>query len=286
MEYNEAYLIVNECIQNFLANTDSNLKEPLKYVLESSGKRLRACLCLSVMHSLSSEPSIFPMCLVPEFIHTASLIIDDLPSFDNALMRRGIECVHIKYSESIAYMTALSLITESVLYIHSKLPYFKTVYPAEEAYERCLAQVHSIAYNLSSKRAISGQINSLNTNLDSKLLLETLENKTSTFFEIALVLGWISGAGDLDKLGLIKKLAKHLGLCYQIYDDFLDYESDLRTRTQNYVIETDRLTAYTRFYKSVTIVENLINDLELSSPMFTHFLVMMKNILENNLCIQ
>jgi geranylgeranyl diphosphate synthase type II len=92
---------VNERLHAFLANENpllDTLHEAISYSLHSGGKRIRPLFCLSVgeLFGLSREKLTSIACAV-EMIHTASLIMDDLPHMDDAKLRRGKPANHVVY---------------------------------------------------------------------------------------------------------------------------------------------------------------------------------------------
>jgi geranylgeranyl pyrophosphate synthase len=90
------------------------LVEAMKYAVLSGGKRLRPALCIAAFLYSGGSSSDFkralPASVACEFIHTASLILDDLPCMDDDVLRRGHPTVHVVYGESTAMMVASSLV--------------------------------------------------------------------------------------------------------------------------------------------------------------------------------
>ena len=290
MNYPDCKELVNKIIEDYLVNTqyDTRMNSGMQYVLDS-GKRLRPALTLAVLEKLqpTSWSDFRQVCLVPEFIHTSSLVIDDLPAFDNALHRRGKKCIHLAKGEGLAYLLSFNLVIEAMLIIHDQLPHLKKVYPTEEAYKQYEEQIHNIITNISGKKALGGQLlSTFHTTGDINLLdiknktlpklsceeiCDILYKKTSSFFQISLVLGWIVGQGDMDKIKDVEHLADLLGLCYQIYDDFMDYHEDVSESdhfSHNYVFHRGIDTAYEEYLGYQEELTKSIIELDLSCPMF------------------
>ena len=92
------------------SDSPSELRDAVKYALFGGGKRVRPTLCfLSGKFLGLSEERILPYALAIEFIHTYSLIHDDLPCMDNDDYRRGKPTVHKKFGESIALLAGDNL---------------------------------------------------------------------------------------------------------------------------------------------------------------------------------
>ena len=292
MNYPECKELVNKIINDYLANTrcDKRICSGMQYILDG-GKRLRAVLTLAILEKLQPHTwsDFKQVCLVPEFIHSSSLVIDDLPAFDNALQRRGKKCVHLAKGEGLAYLLTFNLVTEAVLIIHNQLPHLKKAYPAEEAYKQYEEQIHNIITNISGQKALGGQLlSTFHTSGDTNLremkngrppklsreeICDILYKKTSSFFEISLVIGWIVGHGDMDKIKDVQHMAELLGLCYQIYDDFVDYHEDVSESdhfSHNYVYHRGIDTAYKEYFEYQEKMTEKITELGLSCPMFDY----------------
>jgi geranylgeranyl diphosphate synthase type II len=90
------------------------LTDAMAYSLLAGGKRLRPVLTVLTARILGADPAaaLDPACAV-EMIHTASLILDDLPCMDNALLRRGRPANHRVFGEDVANLAAVSLLSEA-----------------------------------------------------------------------------------------------------------------------------------------------------------------------------
>ncbi|RDW16479.1 geranyl transferase [Oceanobacillus arenosus] len=215
-------------INDFLpiSNTDSVslINEPIidaaNYSLSSNGKRLRPIVTwfMGVNNYGLDKTAILPLLRSLEYMHTASLIYDDLPAQDNADLRRGNQTLHQAYNIATAELTGLFL-TQKAVEEQASLEKFdaKTVlqlihYSAGVTAEMCRGQ----AMDLKTK----GEI----------LTLEQLNQmcfyKTGLGFEAALILPAIlAGVDDVEKQ-LLTKFARHAGIAFQIKDDLLDVEGD------------------------------------------------------------
>ena len=95
-----------------VVDAGSNLTPAVKYVVCAPGKRLRPLLCLMSAQCLGGklEHAIDPACAI-EMVHTASLIVDDLPCMDDAEMRRGQVSCHQKYGHANTILVAFELLS-------------------------------------------------------------------------------------------------------------------------------------------------------------------------------
>ncbi|MFB5677388.1 polyprenyl synthetase family protein [Paenibacillus terreus] len=203
------------------------MKEPLidaaNYSLNGDGKRLRPILTwvMGVRQYRLDAAAIMPLLRSLEYMHTASLIFDDLPTQDNASVRRGRPTLHEVHDSSTAELTGLLLIQRATQEQASlSLEQFdpKTVlalmrYSAQKAEDLCMGQM----MDLNSK----GQA----------LTLEQLNTlcfyKTGIAFEACLVMPAILAKAPEEEVDALKKFAYHTGIAFQIKDDLLDLEGDV-----------------------------------------------------------
>jgi len=106
---------VDAALQRLLPAADATPKsihEAMRYSVFAGGKRIRPILCLESARIFSTEiePALEPACAI-EFIHTYSLIHDDLPALDNDDLRRGKPTCHKKFGEAIAILAGDALLT-------------------------------------------------------------------------------------------------------------------------------------------------------------------------------
>ncbi|MBO0992065.1 polyprenyl synthetase family protein [Bacillus sp. SD088] len=203
---------------------DSAIKESIveacNYSLQGDGKRLRSIMTwvMAVNEYGLDQTAIMPLLKSLEYMHTASLIFDDLPSQDNASIRRGRQTVHEVYNHAIGELSGLFL-TQKAVEEQTSLEGFdpQTVlrligYSAKMTTEMCKGQ----AMDLDTK----GQ----------ELTLEELRTicfyKTGIAFEASLIMPAILAGKEEEGMAALKKFAYHAGLAFQIKDDLLDVEGD------------------------------------------------------------
>ena len=201
------------------------LKEPIieaaNYSLEGDGKRLRPIMtwAMGVNGYGLKSTAIIPLLKSLEYMHTASLIFDDLPSQDNASIRRGHPTLHQAYNISTAELTGLFL-TQRAVREQASLNQFdsKTVlqlvhYSAQKTEEMCRGQAMDLA------------------SIGKPLTLEQLNliafYKTGIAFEASLIMPALLAQAQEKELETLKKFAYHAGIAFQIKDDLLDVEGDI-----------------------------------------------------------
>ncbi|MNI10644.1 Farnesyl diphosphate synthase [compost metagenome] len=197
-----------------------SLIEAANYSLTGDGKRIRPILTwvLGVEVYGLQAAAIEPLLRSLEFMHTASLIFDDLPSQDNAPTRRGRPTLHQVHNSATAELTGLYLIQKAIQE-QASLQAFNPVtvlalmqYSAEKAEDMCMGQ----AMDLHSK--------------GKAMTLEQLNMmcfyKTGLAFEASLVMPAILAGVQSAEIEALKKFAYHAGIAFQIKDDLLDLEGD------------------------------------------------------------
>lgn len=200
---------------------DEPLIDAANYSLQGDGKRIRPILAwmMGVKEYGLDPDSIVPLLRSLEYMHTASLIFDDLPSQDNAPTRRGRPTLHKVHNSATAELTGLYLIQKAIEE-QSTLDRFppKTVvdlvnYSSQRAAELCRGQ----AMDLHSK----------GKNLTLEQLNTMCFYKTGIAFEASLVMPAILAEINKSEIEVLKKYAYHAGVAFQIKDDLLDWEGNL-----------------------------------------------------------
>ena len=200
------------------------INEPIidaaNYMLEGNSKRLRPIITwfMGVKAYGLNSTAIQPLLKSLEYMHTASLIFDDLPSQDNASIRRGRPTLHHVYNSAIAELTGLFL-TQKAVEEQTALDQFDSQsvlqlihYSAKTTADMCRGQ----AMDLNSKGKI--------------LTLEQLNTmcfyKTGIGFEASLIMPAILAQAKEQEVEALKKFARHAGIAFQIKDDLLDVKGD------------------------------------------------------------
>ena len=189
------------------------------YTLHAPSKRVRAVLAMLAAELCGGDAArALPAACAIEMIHASSLILDDLPSMDNAPLRRGKPANHVEFGEAIATLAAFGLLNNAFSVItQSYEP------PAAAKLTALLADA------VGSQGLIGGQAADLLAT-DQQITFETLERihrgKTGALFSAAATAGALAVDGPADSIALLQAFAKNLGLAFQIIDDLLDVEGD------------------------------------------------------------
>jgi len=108
--------LIDETLKNIAARAGAPkpLAGPLRRALTSSGKRVRGVLLMAVGESTGCKAEkLADAAAAMEMIHASSLILDDLPSMDDALLRRGQTTLHREFGEDLAILSAVALLNHS-----------------------------------------------------------------------------------------------------------------------------------------------------------------------------
>ncbi|EGK8255382.1 polyprenyl synthetase family protein [Campylobacter coli] len=191
--------------------------EALAKMLKAGGKHFRAQLLLGVVQNKAPHliPNALNAALALEFIHTYSLIHDDLPAMDNADLRRGTPTLHKSYDETTAILVGDALNTEAFLLL-SNLNLKESIK---------INLIRTLAFNAGINGMILGQAIDCYFE-DKKLNLEELRflhiHKTAKLIAAALKMGCEICELDEKESDKIYQIGLKLGLIFQINDDIID----------------------------------------------------------------
>ena len=209
------------------AKIETKFNEAVEYILFSGGKRLRPVLTLLGAELVGGKSeTVVPAACAVEFIHTSSLIFDDLPCMDNADERRGKTSLHAQFGEGLAILAAIGFLNASyglVFVNHKEMP--ERAIRAHAEIVECIGAAGMVG-GQSVDLALAKEVNSKdfsNENYDT----ETIRNlKTSALMRLALRVGAILAGANHFELENLSRFAGFLGGAYQLSDDLLDLEED------------------------------------------------------------
>lgn len=195
------------------------VEQSMAYTLLAPSKRVRPVLTLlSAELCGGTRGHALPVAAAVEMVHASSLILDDLPSMDDAPLRRGMQSNHLKFGEAIAILAAFALLNRA----------FGTI---AESYDgppaSRLARLFSEA--IGPRGLVGGQAADLlatDTSITFEILERIHRGKTGALFVAAASAGALTADAEEGALGSLAAFAKNLGLAFQIIDDLLDVEGD------------------------------------------------------------
>jgi len=214
MQRFEAYLEANlPKVESF----HPHYNDAMAAMLLAGGKRFRPMLLLSVVEAY--EPLLFESSLAPalalEFLHTYSLIHDDLPAMDDAPLRRGFETLHVTYDEATAILSGDALNTEAFYHLSK----------AALRDDIKIKLVEILARDGGTYGMVLGQSIDLhfeNTPLSLEQVKVLHTNKTAKLIAASLLMGAVIVGLDKGKQEALYTFGIDLGLLFQIQDDIID----------------------------------------------------------------
>lgn len=228
--FDEYKSIINTHLTDLIADAGTEasvLGESMGYSLEVGGKRLRPTLLLAACEFAGGDiTEALPYALSVEYIHTYSLIHDDLPAMDNDDLRRGKPTNHKVYGEAMAILAGDGLLSTAAETL--------TGDPLKYANDPAKMRNHvKAAHEILSRAGATGMIAGQTADILGEELEPTAEyiryieiHKTADLIAAPVRAGlMLAGAGD-EMLERFTVYAVNTGIAFQILDDILDIEGD------------------------------------------------------------
>lgn len=201
------------------------LHDSIVYSLSAGGKRIRPVLCLASYEACGEKPDeIVPYASAIEFIHTYSLIHDDLPAMDNDDLRRGKPTNHKVFGEGMAVLAGDGLLTEAFS-LMSDLSY----HPPPVTHHALLKVMHELARASGIHGMVGGQAQDLiseNAEPDAETLSFIHTRKTAALITASVRVGGILAGCSDEALLKLTRYGSNIGLAFQVVDDILDVEGE------------------------------------------------------------
>ena len=238
--------LVDKALERYLPappRCPDRLAEAMRYSVMAGGKRLRPILTLAAAETVGGDDTAahrhaLPAACALEFIHTYSLMHDDLPAMDDDSLRRGRPTSHVVFGDALAILAGDALLTEAFGLLASE--------PASTDPDMAGRRLHCLAVVAEAAGArgmVGGQVMDLDPDVARRTaeavagrgpggasvadvtILETIHRaKTGALITAAATAGAIMGGGSPAEIEAIDGFAAHLGLAFQIVDDVLDVE--------------------------------------------------------------
>lgn len=222
-EYKE---LVDQHLMDSIPNIDNksiSLYESMKYSLTAGGKRLRPVLLLAACEFAGGNiKEAIPYACAIEYIHTYSLIHDDLPAMDNDDLRRGLPTNHKVYGDAIAILAGDGLLNCAFEAISKDMMLF---YDSPEKIRKRVNAAYEIAKGAGVRGMVAGQVSDIEAEnaIASKEMLEYIHlNKTGALIRAAIKAGLYLGNPTDSMINDLEKYSENLGIAYQIADDIMD----------------------------------------------------------------
>jgi geranylgeranyl diphosphate synthase, type II len=197
----------------------TSIHQAMRYSVFAGGKRIRPILCLEAARLFDGDAghALYPGCAI-EFIHTYSLIHDDLPALDNDDLRRGKPTSHKKFGEAMAILAGDGLLTLA----------FETIAAAPATAERRVAMASEIA---TAAGTVNGMVGGQVADVESegkKIGPEMLEyihrSKTAALIRASVTSGALCAGAAEEDVARMRRFGETIGWAFQVTDDILDVE--------------------------------------------------------------
>jgi len=241
----------------------SSLENAISYALSLKGKRLRPVLFLSLIESLGldHQPHV-KIAVAIEYIHTYSLIHDDLPAMDNDDIRRGMPTVHKKFNEAVALLAGDTLLTMA----------FEKIADSGIKPEKIVNILRILTKSIGLHGMAGGQALDLEFSGDREKIFEIHKKKTAE-----LIKGSLLSAAEIAEMGIEEKkelaiAGEKIGTGFQLADDLLDMEGDEAEVGKRIHKDMNNKSPNSVIYFGVDSVKNMIDKL------YTDSLSILKNV--------
>ena len=224
---------INQILEKYLPEEEGFQKtifEAMNYSVRVGGKRLRPMLMeATYMLFGGSDEVIYPFMAAIEFIHTYSLVHDDLPAMDNDEYRRGQKTTHVAYGEAMGILAGDALLNYA----------YETANSAFEVgtdYQKIGKALMVLSKKAGVYGMVGGQVVDVESEKsddeDKKLITRDKLDfiyrlKTSALIEASMMIGAILADAKDEEIAQVEQIATKLGLAFQIQDDILDVTSTL-----------------------------------------------------------
>lgn len=203
---------VDDVIRRELQSDVALIRQVAEYIISAGGKRLRPTLLLLSAGAFGYRgPHHYTLAAVVEFIHTATLLHDDV--VDESALRRG------RATANAMFGNAASVLVGDFVYSRA----FQMMVGVDNM--RVL-QVLSDATNVIAEGEVLQLMNCRNPDIAESDYLQVIRSKTAKLFEASTRLGAILGQATGAQEDAMAAYGAHLGTAFQLIDDVLDYSGD------------------------------------------------------------
>jgi geranylgeranyl diphosphate synthase, type II len=220
--FNDNHSKIEAALERLLPSADAQpptIHQAMRYSVFAGGKRIRPMLCLEASRIFSAEISaaLDAGCAL-EFIHTYSLIHDDLPALDNDDLRRGKATCHKQFNEATAILAGDALLTLA----------FETLARVNLDPARCVHVIREVAVAAGTRDGmVGGQVADIEAErkpVTAEMLSYIHRSKTAALIRGSVVAGAICGGAAPEDVERLRRFGDNIGWAFQVVDDILDVE--------------------------------------------------------------
>ena len=224
--------IVHRCPSRILA-------QALAYTLENPGKCVRSFLASASAQVFGADlEKTLPLCVAIEVMHTYSLVHDDLPSMDDAPIRRKKNSCHKEFGEAIALLTGDALLTLT----------FELLSSMEEEYSTRCRIIELISRACGHSGMVGGQVMDIaelefSESKDTAICIMH-QSKTAMLFSASCEAGAILGGAGPEEVKILSEYGMTLGQVFQANDDLKDAQEDKAHSNMACIWGVEKTTTY------------------------------------------
>jgi len=216
MDIQEQLTLINKKLaESHNGRAPSELYEPIRYILDLGGKRLRPLLTLFACYLFSgkTDKALLPS-LGIEIFHNFTLIHDDI--MDNAPLRRGSKTIHEQWNQNIAILSGDTMLFKAYDYLVQVEDHL--IRRVIKLFNQCAVEVcegQQMDMNFENRETVSEQE-----------YINMITSKTAALLGFSLQLGALIGGADDKNAEYLKNFGINLGIGFQLKDDLLDVFGD------------------------------------------------------------
>ena len=211
--------VVDAELARLVPDAGTPVQRSMAYTLLAPSKRVRPVLTLLCAELCGGrQDRALPVAAAIEMVHAASLVLDDLPSMDDAPLRRGRPSNHKAFGEAIAILAAFALLSDA---------YGAIARACDPPLAARLTAL--LSESVGNDGLVGGQADDLlatDQQIDFEMLERIHRGKTGALFVAAATAGAHTAGASADAAAALAAYAKNLGLAFQIIDDLLDVEGE------------------------------------------------------------
>ena len=227
--YKKYKALIEEHILDFIPEIDQRSKDlydAMKYSLLTGGKRIRPVLVMAACDMFNlPENYVLPNACAIEYIHTYSLIHDDLPAMDNDDFRRGNPTCHKAFGEANAILAGDGLLSAAFETLSKDMLLYMD---DEKLLKRKVRALFSLAKGCGVRGMVAGQVSDIesdDTQVSEDLLNYINYNKTAMLIRASVLSGGFLGGMDDNTRQDLATYGENIGMAFQIVDDIADIKS-------------------------------------------------------------
>ena len=211
-KFNDYIKDLNDYIDKYLlSNYPSNLYDPVKYVLQNGGKRVRPLFTLFISDLFSEKiNNALPAAASLEIFHNFTLVHDDI--MDNALIRRGAKTINDKWNNNTAILSGdiMLILSYNLLSKYKDQTYIEL---SKELNNTAILVFEGQQYDIDFSTQNNVQIDDY---------FKMIELKTAELIACSFKFGGIVSEASENNIQTLYKIGKNLGIAFQLEDDYLD----------------------------------------------------------------